>query len=196
MGRARRDTVADHSGSREGRPLLGGDVRRAVGRAVRPWHARGLRGDVLGRRRNRAVDPRHRTGSGVAGRQRHTRTTRRMAAADVRHCRRSQGRVILLVRTGCGVRRRRDPHPRALRRSHRRVGPQRHQDLGDQRRHRRGAHRRRLCAPRARHAWAGDVHHSAEHPWLYARARSSSSTASAPHTPPRWCSRMSVSPAG
>ena len=89
MGRARGDAVADHPGGREGRVVLNGTVRAPGGRAQRAGDADRVRGAVLGRRRHRAVDPGYRVGGGVVGRERHSRAARGVAAADVRHARRS-----------------------------------------------------------------------------------------------------------
>ena len=160
-----------------------------------PGHARRLRGDVLGRRRHRAVDPRHRPGRGVAGRQRHPEQVGEWLPQMFGTVDEPKVASFCSSEPGAGSDVGADPDPRALRRGHRRVGPQRHQDLGHQRRHRQRAHRGRLGAPRPRHPRAGDVHHPAGHTRASARARSSSSTASAPRTPPRWCSRTSAFPA-
>ena len=54
--------MADHPGGGQGRPLLRGVVRHPSRRTNRPRDAGRVRGDVLGRRRNRVVDP----GTGLA----------------------------------------------------------------------------------------------------------------------------------
>ena len=84
--------------------------------------------------------------------------------------------------------------PRRLRRGHRRVGPERHQDLDHQRRHRQHPRARRCRSTPSSGAGARPASSCPRAPRASARDRSSRRWASAPRTPPRWCSRTAGCP--
>ena len=166
-------------------------------RAHRAGHADRVRGDVLGRRRHRAVDPGHRPRRRVAGRA--TAPPNSSASG----CPQMFGTaddpklgVVLLVGARRRLRRRRDPAPaRATTRpptsgcsTAPRPGPPTAASPTC-------TSSSRRCIPNS--APAGRPRSSSRRtPRASARARSSRSTESARRTPPRWCSTTSGSRAG
>lgn len=116
--------------------------------------------------RHRPVHRRHRPRRGRGPRQRDRGADRHLDPADVRRRLRRQGRRLLLLGTGRGLRRQRHADHRGVRRGQGRVDRQRHQDLGDQRRHSRRPRRGRGRRPRAGVQGPRLVHHPAGHPGL------------------------------
>ena len=163
VGRARGDSLADHPGGREDRPLRLRGPRAVLGGPHRAARFRSPTRSSSGATPESAcrswARPWRWPGSTPPGRPSSWSSGCRSATGRPR----TQGRRVLLLRARRRVRRLGDPYHGPVRRGQGRVGPERPEGLGDQRRDRQRPRRGRQGRPRAGLAWARGLRRPAGH---------------------------------